>query len=115
MVYTVRQESVNEKRDITHLEEKFQPVLDKVGVRVVAVDVMPHNPFSYALRPAEVLFVRTDMLADQKILRAISVFEPEYVVLGKDYSPNIVDELEIFVELSSKIFGDLVVYRVIQS
>lgn len=80
IVSVAREESFYEQAQIEYLEGRFATL--PIESRIVSLDLMPHNPLSYIARPREVLFLRTDMLDESGIARAIEIFKPEYFLVG---------------------------------
>ena len=80
--------------------------------RIVSLDVMPHNPLSYVLRPRDTLFVRSEFLSQKQMFKAIDMFDAEYVISKGDVFMENIDNVKYINSLESKRFGSLSIYRV---
>ena len=103
-------QSIQEARDIGHLTAQIKNFKKHDGTRLSVVDVMPHNPLSYVLRPSDVLFVRTGMLTPQKIEKSLSIFKPDLIIAPRENKVISAEKYRVIGELKSEMFGDLVVY-----
>lgn len=110
MAHTARQQSMSEASDIETLVQGFD-VIPK-GVRVVSVDLMPHNPLSYILNSRDVLFVRNNLLSREKIDRAIDLFNTDYFIIRKGGAANWINDEMVYVDsLTSRRFGEIEIYQ----
>jgi len=80
----LRQQSVTQAEDVAQLAINTAALVDKTNI--VAIDVSPHGPLAYALRPHNVLSIRTQHLKKSHIQEAIENFKPEYLILKSDSS-----------------------------
>ena len=107
VVNTGRHQSLAEGEEIRRLIKEFETL--PVNAKIVGINVKPHNPFSYVVRPREMLFIRTDMLQSNQIKQAIEIFEPDYLVVrGQDYKAA----GELLAEIDTRRFGDLNLYQI---
>ena len=112
MVYTAKNESIEERNDLSAFVHQTDRFLVGDDVRLVAIDVKPHSPFASAVRPSDVLFIRTDMLNENKMTSVTSLFGPHFIIAPVDVNVCGEAAVEANMELTSKRFGDLVVYSV---
>lgn len=109
VVNTGRNQSLAEREEVKRLKSEFEIL--PVDAKIVGINVKPHNPFSYIVRPREMLFIRTDMLRNNQIKQAIEIFKPEYLIVRNgDY----VIEGSLIASISSRRFGELLVYEVLR-
>jgi len=106
-----RSEGAEEAMDIAKLAQTVEWI-DEESL-VVSVDVMPHNPMAYFLWPREVLAVRTKLMPEEKILKAVAIFEPEYVVSTRPMEDGFpVADLTFTTSVVTGIFKKLYFYRI---
>ena len=103
-----RTQSLSEAKEIERLEHELAAVPD--NARIVGINIKPHNPFSYIVRPRQMLFIRTDMLDQKQSERAIDLFDPDYFVvrLSDEYQT----QGKFVKRFDTKMFGKLAVYSV---
>lgn len=112
LVHTAKNESVIEDQDIRSINHIIQQVSKDEEMRIVTIDVMPHNPFSYATRPNSTLFIRSDMLEISQIEKAINLFEPNLVIVRNSESVIDLSAYKIVGRIESQRFGELELYFV---
>ena len=103
-----RTQSLSEAKEIERLEQELAVVPD--NARIVGINIKPHNPFSYIIRPRQMLFIRTDMLNQKQSDRAIDLFDPDYCVVR--LSDKYQTQGKFVKRLETKMFGELAVYSV---
>lgn len=106
VVHTGRVQSQNEKEEVNQLADALNMVPH--DARIVGIDVKPHNPFSFIVRPRQMLFIRTDMLDEQQIRRAIDMFNPGFFVARAGSYPV---QGKLLAKLDTGRFGELLVYE----
>ena len=104
-----RNDGISEAVDIRTLIADSQWM--GANARIVMVDVLPHNPISYSLAPRELLSVRTDLLAPEKIEQAIELFSPTHLISATKLNDEFLSRVLVFVRTSSTaMYGDLFYY-----
>lgn len=112
IVYTAKNESIEERNDLSALVQQMDRFLVGDENRLVAIDVQPHSPFASAVRPTDVLFLRTSMLSEKKMTNVTSLFDPNFIIAPSNVHVCGKAAVETNIKLMSKRFGDLVVYSV---
>ena len=112
MVHSAKQESIGQKSDIQNIIRQIGNEMIREESRILVVDVMPHNPMSYALRPAKVLFVRTSMASDSQIDQLIIRFKPDFIVTRMESPSYELKGQSVVGRVRSTRFGELVIYQV---
>lgn len=107
IAHRTREESLFEAKHMALLEEKINQVIP-FDANVAGLDIKPHNPFSYAVRPRNMLFIRTDMVSDVSVNKALHSFEPDYLIVKKQSSFVVGVEVE---KWKSELFGELYFYK----
>jgi len=107
IVHSGRNQSRNEGQEVERLVQEVSVL--PADARIVGIDVKPHNPFSFIVRPRNMLFIRTDMLNESQIDRAIKLFDPTYFFVS-DNKYKVSGKL--IVKLDTRRFGELFVYEV---
>ena len=79
MAHSGRQQSLTQEMNVSEMLELVSDIPENASI--VGIDVKPHNPFSYIVRPRDMLFIRTDMLETPQIERAIELFQPDYYIV----------------------------------
>ena len=103
---TARVEANNQKLEVKKLRSLVSTFPE--STRFVGINVKPHNPFSYIVSPREMLFVRTDMLEEKSIEKAMELFKPDYYLIMNDVFS--VDGVPMGIWESDR-FGKLFVYK----
>lgn len=102
-----RKESIGESAEVKRMIQEFSILSE--DARIVGIDIKPHNPFSYIVRPRPMLFIRTDLLDEKGIVRAIELFKPNYLIVKRD-KRNV--DGTLIAGYKSSMFGELELYRV---
>jgi len=101
-----RVEAITQKNEVETLREILKEYPE--DSRFVGINVKPHNPFSYIISPRDMLFVRTDMLDQKGIEKAVGIFKPDYFLIKNgDYA---VDGKLLEVWKSNR-FGNISVFQ----
>lgn len=114
MVNSAKNYSLKERDDLGKIALGLKQAMTLENARLVAADIKPHSPFSYAARPNDVLFFRTGMLDNEQIGRAMAIFDPHYIVSTKDSEFSVRYGAELETEWESSMYGHIVLYKALR-
>lgn len=111
MLTISRGESKVEAVDLSDLGDKLDSV---EGLNsLVTLDIMPHNPLSYTVRPASLLAIRTNMLTENQIIDSLELFGTDHVLSAFEIHGNYLGKnFDFMMQIESAIFGKLFLYSV---
>lgn len=100
-----KHEAEFEAQELEFVQEALAVIPE--NARIVSIDIMPHNPISYVVRPRDVLFIRTDLLEQAGIRESIAAFRPDYFITNENepFSNG-----ELVNSVSTEKFGDIKVF-----
>lgn len=111
LTFQSREESIAEGQDIVSLQEASSWMTETGNV--VSIDVMPHNPSAYWLRPRDLLALRSDMLSEEKMQEAVLMFSPKYAVAKRQLPDTYLGvSLEFVAQVDTTIFDTLYFYKI---
>jgi len=99
-------EAEYERTQLSELKEHLQQI--PRDSRVVGINIMPHNPFSYVIQPREMLFIRTDMLEQVEIDRAVALFNPDFFLSRDD---SVIKNVSKVSEWDNEMYGRMMLFR----